>query len=244
MKLLNHLNLDQKQWVEINDDARGTYNKKSQIKFQTRMLKSSLCEYTDAYILVNGTITVTGAGDDATAIQVGEKNKQVILKNFLPFSDCISEINNTSVDNLKDLNVVMPMYNLVEYSSKYYKQSGRLWQYYRDEPKATITDSESFKFKAGITVRTLAAGNTKDVEIATPLKHLNHFWTILEILLIYCEINLTITCSENSVITDPTGARTFTITDTKLYISVVTMSTKDNTKLMQQPKLEFKGKLT
>ena len=88
-----------KIWIEINDDSRGTYNTNSQIKFKTSMLKSSLFNYSDAYILVSGTITITGAGVDDAAKRLDERDKGVILKNYAPFTNCISEINNTQVDN-------------------------------------------------------------------------------------------------------------------------------------------------
>ena len=101
-----------KNWVEINDDSRGTYNTNSQIKFKTSMLRSSLCDYSDAYILVSGTVTITAAGDDDAARRLDERNKAVIFKNCVPFTDCISKINNTQIDNAKYTDVVMPMYNL------------------------------------------------------------------------------------------------------------------------------------
>ena len=84
-----------KNWVEINDESRGTYNVNSQIKFKTTMLKSSLSDYSDAYILVKGTIIITGAGDDAAARQANERDKGVVFKNCAPFTNYISEINNT-----------------------------------------------------------------------------------------------------------------------------------------------------
>ena len=113
-----------KNWVEINDESRGTYNVNSQIKFKITILKSSLCDYSDAYIIAKGTIAVnnTAAADtDANNI-----NKKVIFKNRAPFTNCISEINNTQVDNVKDIDIVMPMYNLIEYSDNYAKTSGIL----------------------------------------------------------------------------------------------------------------------
>ena len=88
-----------KNWVEINDESRGTYNVNSQIKFKTTMLKSNLCDYSDPYILVKGTITITGAGADAAARQADERDKEVVFKNCAPFTNCISEINNAQVDN-------------------------------------------------------------------------------------------------------------------------------------------------
>ena len=91
-----------------------------------------------------------------------------------PFIKCISEINNTQVDNAKYIDIVIPMYKLIEYSDNYSKKSGSLWQYYRDEPNDNLTDSESFKSKMKITRKTPAAGNEKDVEIMAPLKYLNN----------------------------------------------------------------------
>ena len=108
-----------KNWVEINDESRRTYSVNSQIKFKTTMLKSSLCDYTDAYTLVKGTITVNNtAASDADA---NNTNKKVIFKNCALCTNCISEINNTQVDNAKDIDIVMPMYNLIEYSDNYLK---------------------------------------------------------------------------------------------------------------------------
>ena len=160
-----------KNWVEINDESRGTYNVNSQIKFKTTMLKSSLCDYSDAYILVKGTITVTGAGADAAARQADERDKGVTFKNCAPFTNCTSKINNTQVDNAKDIDIVMPMYNLIEYSDNNAKTTGSLWQYFRDEPNDDIEDSESFKSKIKITGKTPDDDNEKDVEIMVPLKY-------------------------------------------------------------------------
>ena len=115
-----------KNWVEINDESRGKYNANSQIKFKTTMLKSCLCNYSDAYILVKGRITITGAGADAAARQADERDKGAAFKNCAPFTNCISEIN-TQIDNAKDIDIIMPMYNLIEYSDNYAKTSGSLW---------------------------------------------------------------------------------------------------------------------
>ena len=182
-----------KNWVEINDESRGTYNVNSQIKFKTPMLKSSLCDYSDAYILVKGTITLTGAGDYAAARQADERDKGVAFKNCGPFTNCISEINNTQVDNAKDIDIVMPMYNLIEYSGNYAKTSEILWQYYRDEPNDNLANSESFKFKVKITGKNPAAHNDKNVEIMVPLKYLSNFWRTSEMPLINSEVNLILT---------------------------------------------------
>ena len=169
-----------KNQVEINDDLRGTRNTNNQIKFKTSMLRSSLCDYSDVYVPVSGAITIAGAGDNDAARRLNGRNKGVIFKNCAPFTDCISEINNTQIDNAKYIHVVMPMYNLNEYSHNYPKTSGNLWQY----PNYNITETESFKYKIKITGKSPAAGNIKDIQKAVPLKYLSKFWKTLEMPLI------------------------------------------------------------
>ena len=113
-----------------------------QIKFKTSMLRSRLCDYSDAYILASGTITITGAGAEDAAKRVYERNKGVIFNNCAPFADSISEINKTQIDNAKHIYYVVPMYNLIEYRNNHSKTSGSLWQYYRDKPNDNIANSE------------------------------------------------------------------------------------------------------
>ena len=139
------------------------------------MLKSSLCDYNDAYILVSKTLTIDRAGADDAAIRLDERNKRVIFKNWTPFTDCTSKTKKTQIYNAKDLDVVMPMYNLIECDESYSKTSGNLQQYYRDNPSDNIIESKSFKFKINITGKTPAAGNTKDVKIPVPLKYFSNF---------------------------------------------------------------------
>ena len=198
-------------WVEINDDKRETYTS-SDIKFKTTMLRSNLCDYADAYILVKGTITITGAGADADAKRVDEREKGVTFKNCAPFIKCISRINNTDIDTALDIDIVMPMYNLIEYSDNYSKTSGSLWQYYKDYPNNDLANSESLKYKVKITGKSPDDGDTKDVEITAPLKYLSNFWGTLEMPLINCEVNLELTLSKDCVITNSTGAGKFQIT--------------------------------
>ena len=129
-------------WVEINDESRGSYAN-SDIRFKTTMLRSNLCDYADyihTYLLfVKRTITITGAGDDAAARRADERNKGVTFKNCAPFTKCISRINNTDIDNAHDIDIVMPMYKLIAYSDNYSKTSGSLWQYYKDDPNNNLT---------------------------------------------------------------------------------------------------------
>ena len=102
-----------KNWVKINDESRGTCNKGNQIRFKTSMLRSSLCDYSNAYTLVKGTITVTNTGTD---VAPNNASKKVIFKNCVPFTTCINRINNTKIDDAQYIDVVMPPYNLIEYS--------------------------------------------------------------------------------------------------------------------------------
>ena len=208
------------------------------------MLKPDLCNYAYAYIFFKGTITITGARDDAAARQLDERNKGVVFKNCAPFTKCRSRINNTDIGNAQDIDIVMPMYNLIEYSDNYSKTSGSLWQYYKDDPNDSMEQSESFKSKIKITGKTPPNGNTKDVEIMVPLKYLSNFWRTLEMLLINCEVELILTWSKNCVISSATGETKFALTETKLYVPVVTLSTDDNAKLLQQLKSNFKRRIT
>ena len=217
------------------------------------MLKSTLCDYSDAYILVKGTITVNNiAAAVAVAAAANNSNKKVIFKNCTPFTISINEINNTQVDNAKDIDIVMPMYNLIEYSDNYSKTCGSLWQYCKNIPAVdnnnAIIDfsnnnlTDSFNFKVKMTGQTGNDG-TKNVEIMIPIKYLRIFWRILEMPLIDCEVNVILTWFEKCVIVSTDVAdqnTTFAITDTTLYVPVVTLSTQDNAKLLQQLKSGFK----
>ena len=240
-----------KNWVEINDESRGTYDVNSQIKFKTTMLKSSLCDYSDAYIHVRGTVTVNNtAAADADA---NNTNKKVLFKNFAPFTRCISEVNNTNVNDTKDTDIVMPVYNLIEFSDSYSKTSGSLWKYCKDIPAIDNNNNaivnftnnnltDSFNFKVKMTGQTGHKG-TKNVEIMVSFKYLSNFWRTLEMPLINCEVNLMLTWSANCVIVSTDVANqiaTFAITDTKLYVPVVTLSTQDNAKLLEQLKSGFR----
>ena len=110
--------------VEINDDIKGTCSPNKQIIFKTAMLRSSLCDYSDGYILLKGNISVNNIA--AAAADPNNRNKKVIFKNCAPFTKCISKINNTQIDNSEYIDIVMPMHNLIEYSDNYSKTSGNL----------------------------------------------------------------------------------------------------------------------
>ena len=222
-----------RNWVEINDYIRGAYSPNKQIRFKTTMLRSSLCDYSDAYILVKENISVNNTA--TAAADPNNRNKKVIFKNCAPFSNCISKINNTQVDNAEYLDIVTPMYNLIEYGNNYSKTSVSLWQYCKEIPAvnnvADIADfnganaTDSFNFKTKITGQTNNDGRI-DVEIMVPLKYLSNFWRTLEMPLINCEVELILTWSAGCVIiyTDVANQNpTFTITETNLYVPVVTL---------------------
>ena len=191
-------------------------------------------------------------------------NKATALKNNALFINCISKLNDVKIDNAEDLDVVMPMYNLLEYSKNYRKTTGSLWNYYRDEPSNPLSsDSESFKYKTSITGNTYNVGVGEDgydannvgkneTEIVVPLKHLRNFWVVLNIPLINWEVELVLIWSKNCALANmtetnagnnndpptiivPTGLA-FEIKDTKLYVSVVTLSKENDTKLLEQLK--------
>ena len=207
-------------------------------KLKTSMLKPSICNYSDAYVFVSGTVSV--ANTAAQGADANNRNKKVVLKNCASFTDCISEKNITQVDDAKDLDTVMPTYNLIEYGDNYLTTSGSLWQCSRDEPcldnNRTIADStganrnnKSFNHKQKVTDL-----NTnrcwRNVKIIVPLKYLRNFWRALEMPLINCKITLILPCSAKCVIAFGKFETTFAITDTKLMFQ---LSIDDNAKLSQ-----------
>ena len=270
-----------KKWIEVHDqsgNAEDRYKPSKQIRFKTSMLRSDLCDFSDAYIVVKATITVTGINNRS------RKNRPLAFKNNAPFISWISKINNMLIYNAEDLHVAMLRYNLIEYSKNYRKITGSLQNYYRDQltcdtnninfPNKNVINSESFKYKRSVTGSTYnvdakitnAEGNEinnpaydanksgkKEVEIAVPLKYLSNFWRTLDMSLINCEVYLILYWSRECVITSterrliantrrdtsPRNA-TFQITDTKLYVPVVTLSTKNDKRLLEQLRTGFK----
>ena len=121
-----------RNWIEINDKSRGTYPVNKQIKFETPMLRSSLRDYADSYILVKGNAIVNNTAAEGVAAH--NAAKKVILKNCAPFTKCISKINKAEINNAEYIDIVMPLYNLIEYIDNYSKTSGSLWQYGKETP--------------------------------------------------------------------------------------------------------------
>ena len=172
-----------KKWCVIDSETSGTYSENEQIKFLTRSIESSLCDYSDAYILVTGNINSRG-NDTKSA-----------FKNCAPFRTCITQINETFVDEAKHIIITMPMYNLIEYSDNYSDTSGSLWNFKRDEiiNNADVTNDDNaplFKYKANLIDNTENNGIKNGVKIAVPLKYLRNFWRSLEMSLINCKVEL------------------------------------------------------
>ena len=208
-----------RNWVEINDESRGTYSS-NDINFKTTMPRSNLCNYANAYILVKGTITITSVGDNDAVKRLNERNKGVIFKNCAPITKCIIRINNIEIDNAQVIDIVVPIYNLIEYSDNYSKTSGSFWQFYKDDSNDTITQFELLKSKTKITGKNPGAGNTRDVEIIVPLKYLRNFWRTFKMPLINCEVNLILTWSLTYVISSVIGETKFKITATNFIFQL------------------------
>ena len=127
-KLLNDSTVSKfvtRKWIEVNDLSGGQYSVKENITFKTSMLRQCLRDYSGGYIVVKGLITLEGRDKNKSA------NKNLIFKNNAAFRSCITKINNTFIDNAEDLDIVMPMYNLLKYSENYSMMSQNLWKYYR-----------------------------------------------------------------------------------------------------------------
>ena len=261
-----------REYVTVNS-LLNTYNENKSIRFKTLMLRSNLCDYSDAYILVKGIITVNGVVNGAEN-DIARRNRLLILKNNAPFVSGITRINGELIEDADDLDIVMPMYNLLEYSKNYRKTIGSLYNYYRDElsddnnpnnfPNANVVNSETFKYKNKTIGNTynVTAGNyrlgTKKIELAIPLKYLGNFWRALNIPLISCEAFLELKCNKNCVITSleqrqvdagppvvngTTTGATLAINHCKLYVPVVTLSKDDEIKLLTNLKSGFKREI-
>ena len=211
-----------REYVRVNS-LSNTYNENKSIRFKTPMLRSNLCDYSDAYILVKDAITVTAPGVNNNANNIRDKrNKPVILKYNAPFVSCIAIINDEIIEDADDLDIVMSMYNLLEYSKNYRKAIGSLYNYYRDElsddaddnnfANINVVNSEAIKYmnkiigntynvNAGADDYDVNENGTQEEELAMPLKYLGNFWRGLNIPLISCEVFLELKWDKNCVIT-------------------------------------------
>ena len=159
------------KWIEVYDQSEKNYSVNKEIRIKTSLLRSNLCDFSDVYIVVKGDITLEGDND------ANKRNKNLAFKNNAPFINCISKISGVKIDNAEDLDVVMPMYNFLEYNKNYRKTTSGLWNYYREEQSNPLsTNSESFKYKTSIIGKTSENNDSlADVKIVIPLKHLSNF---------------------------------------------------------------------
>ena len=235
-----------KKWYVINNENNTNYgvnkdtgaNNPDTIKYYTRVLKPNLCDYAEAYILVDGTIRGTG----------GDNNTRLALKNCAPFTKCNLEINDEHIDTAENLDIVMPMYNLIEYSDNYQDSSATLYQYKRDEPPEanaiddlTVDNSNSFKYKVSLLGNPVVADNIakRSVKVVVPLKYLSNFFRSLEMPLINCKSKLNLTWKKECVLSTDAGNAVFVINDTKMYVPVVTLSKEDNKDFIEQQNKGF-----
>ena len=202
IKLLDKIDTDSKhfatkKWYIINDENNTNYgvNKDTvadnpdTIKYDTRVLKPNLCDYAEAYILIDGTITAAATN----------ANTRLALKNCAPFTKCNLEINDEHIDAAENLDITMSMHNLIEYSDNYQDSSATLYQYKRDEPPEddavadlTADNSSSLKYKISLLGTPAVANNIAriNVKVVVPLKYLSNFFRSLEMPLINCKIKL------------------------------------------------------
>ena len=224
-----------KRWYIINDQNSGGANPygngtdNTTIKFETKVIKANLCDYSVAYILMTGNI------------QNKVANSVVAFKNCAPFRICDVVINDEHVEKAEDLDVVTPTYNLLEYSDNYENSTGSLYQFKRDEPpnvKADVdANTTSLVYKSKLISGTDA--NINDVKLVVPLKYVSNFFRSLEMPLVNCKIDLELTWHKDCMISSADAANvnnpvSFMIRDTKFYVPIVTLSTKDNNNLTKQ----------
>ena len=235
-----------KKWYIINDENNTNYgvNKDTgagapdTIKYDTRVLKPNLCDYAEAYILVDGIIRA------AAAIA----NNRLVFKKCAPFTKCNLQINDEHVDTAENVDIVMPTCNLIEYSDNYQDSSGTRYQYKGDEPPEAnavadliANNSSSFKYKINLLGDPVHAGGIarRNVKVVVPLKYLSNFLRSLEMPLINCKINLNLTWKKECVLSTDAGSAVFIINDTKLYTPVVTLSKEDNKDFIEQQNKGF-----
>ena len=212
-----------KKWYIINDENNTNYgvnkgtgaDNPDAIRYDTRVLKPNLSDYAEAYILIDGTIRAAAANI----------NTRLVLKNCAPFTKCNLEINDEHVDTAENLDITMPMYNLIEYSDNYQDSSASLYQYKRDESpednaiaNLTVNNSSSFKYKVSLLGDPVHAGGIarRNVKVVVPLKYLSNFSRSLEMPLINCKIKLNLSWKKECVLSNQNVAAVFIINDTKL----------------------------
>ena len=218
--------------------TKGKYKQGDTIKFEIETIKSCLCDYSDAFILVTGNMKVAA-----------NINTDVVYKNCTPFSKCKTVINSVFVGEANHIYIAMSMNNLVEYSDNYSDTSGSLWQFKGDEVPAnnadlSIDNSESFKYKAALVGETKHHNDgktfVKDTKVVVPLKYLSNFWRSLEMSLINCKVYLELNWTGDCVLSSDGHSAKFEIAGAKLNVPIVAVSTKNSLNLTKQLSDGFK----
>ena len=245
-----------KKWYITNDENNTNYGVNEDtgadnpdiIKYDTRVLKPNLCDYAEAYILVDGKIrAIPGAAVGNPPAVPALNLTRLALKNCAPFTNCNLEINDEHVDTAENVDIVTPMYNLIEYSDNYQDSSATLYQYKRDEPpddidnNLTVNNSSSFKYKVKLLGNPVVDNNvaTLNVKVVVPLKYLSNFFRSLEMPLISCKIKLNLTWKKECVLSSNDGNAVFIINDTKLYVPVVILPKENNKDFLEQQNKGF-----
>ena len=239
-----------KKWYIINDQNNGQYgegdNNDDTVKIDTGVVKPFLCDYADAYILVTGDITVVG----------GEVNTKVAFKTCHPVTKAKINLYDTHVDESDNLDIIMDMYNLIDYSDNYSDSTASLYQFKRQEllvnnANLTVNDSSSFKYLLGYSSNSTVDNNGnrqlpantdlqwKNVKIIVPLKYISSYSRSLELPLINTELYIELNYPKHSVISNNAGDSTFKIAKTELYVPVITLNTEDNNKFKKLLDSEF-----
>ena len=237
---MKNLNFLQKKWYYIESQTpKSRCNQSNSIKFETESIKSSLCDYFDAFILVTWDRTVAA-----------KNNAHVAFKNCAPFSTCKTEINNVFVDEANHIYTAMPMYNLIEYSDNYLDTSGSLCQFKRDKNPANNVDlsvhhSQSFKYKAALVRKTLvtvnnAISSVKNTKFIVSIKYISNFWRSLEMPMIKCKIHIALNWNEDCILSSDGDSVKFKIMDAKLDVPIATLFIKGNINLAKQLNDGFK----
>ena len=240
LELTNYSNVNSDERIRLeflNKTYDKTFTLRKKSRYDTRVLKPNLCDYAEAYILVDGTIRATNAVNATRSA----------LKIFSPFGKCNLEINDEHVDTAENLDIVMPLYNLIEYSNNYQDSSATLYQYKRDKPPEanavadlTADNSDSLKYKVKLLgnidqVNPDAAHLGRlNVKVVVSLKYLSNFFRSLEMPLINCKIKLNLTWKKECVLSTADDNAVFIINDSKLYFPVVTLSKEDNKDFIEQ----------
>ena len=237
-----------KKWYVINDltsgggqSPYGPGDGVQAIKFDTKVIRSNLCDYSDTYILITGHI------NNKVAPVADAVLRNIAFKKCAPFRECDLSINDEFIKKAQNLDIISPMYNLLEYSDNYQDSTGSLYYFKRDEPPANngdiAADTISLVYKVKL-IEGADDNHTQSIKLVVPLKYLSNFFRSLEMPLLNCKVNSSLLWSKDCLVSSENAVAgqvlEFIIDKTELYVQIVTLSTKDNAKLSKQLNDGFK----